>query len=144
LNLSSIDIRLLRAGDEALLARVAPDVFDGTLSTHWLRELLASPQQSLAVAVHEGVVVGMALAVRVLHPDKVSELWLNELAVAATHRRAGVARAMVQALMQEAAAQGCRQMLVTTEQSNQAAQALYRSLGAKPIADGFSVFLRDI
>jgi ribosomal protein S18 acetylase RimI-like enzyme len=137
-------IHILRPGDEALLARVAPDVFDGALSTHWLQQVLASPQQALAVALADGVVVGMALALLVHHPDKASALWLHELAVSATHQRSGFGRAMVRALMAHAAARGCRQLRVSTELSNVAAQALYRSLGARCVDDSFSVFLLDI
>jgi ribosomal protein S18 acetylase RimI-like enzyme len=143
LNAPSISIHILRAGDEALLAHCAPDVFDGAISEHWVRELLASPQQSLVVALEGGVVVGMALAVQVLHPDKASKLWLNELAVAATHRRSGIARRLVTALMQEAKTRGCRQLLVSTEQTNTAARNLYQSLGARCMDDGFCVFVGD-
>ncbi len=140
----AFELRVLRPGDENLLARAAPDVFDGALSSHWAAQLLKQPHQHLGVALHGGVVVGMAMGLCVLHADKAPEYWVKELAVAATHRRSGLGRALLQQLFAQARALGCRQVLVITEQNNSAARALYASVGAKPQHEASVLFELDL
>jgi hypothetical protein len=71
-------IRLLGPGDACVLDDVAPDVFDNAIDPRWTAELLADPRHHLAVAIMNDRVVGMASAVRYVHPDKASQFWINE------------------------------------------------------------------
>ena len=80
------------------------------------------------VAVDESLVVGMASAVEYFHPDKQPQLWINEVGVALTHRRQGIGRRMVQALLEEAEQRGCVFAWLGTDIDNKPAQACFGSV----------------
>ena len=63
------------------------------------------------------------------HPDKRSELFLNEVAVVEQARRGGVARALIDELKQLGRDRRCAVMWVLTDEGNAAAMGLYRSTG---------------
>ncbi len=128
------EIRILSAGDASVLEKVAPDVFDRPVDPGWTREFLADPRHHLAVALDAGVVVGMATAVHYVNPDKPPELWINEVGVAATHRRMGLARRMLEALFARGHSLGCVQAWVLADEPNGVARALYASAGGQPAA----------
>ena len=123
------EIRILRAGDEHVLANVAEGVFDHPVRAELLTEFLSDARHHLAVAVEEQLVVGFASCVHYVHPDKLPELWVNEVGVAPTHQRRGLGRRMLQALFDEARARGCVLAWVLTDRDNAPAMSLYASLG---------------
>ncbi|HEV3165057.1 MAG TPA: GNAT family N-acetyltransferase [Isosphaeraceae bacterium] len=126
----SIEIKVLRAGDEAVLTNVRPDVFDQAVDPRATREFLADPRHHIAVAIEDGVVVGFASGVHYVHPDKPRpELWVNEIAVAPTHRGRGLGKALLNALLQVGRELGCAEAWVLTERTNVAAMGLYGSSG---------------
>jgi GNAT superfamily N-acetyltransferase len=125
------EIRILSPGDASVLDRLAPGVFDQPINPHWTREFLADPRHHLAVAVDETVVVGMASAVHYVNPDKPPELWINEVGVAATHRRMGLARRLLDALFERGRALGCVQAWVLADEPNSIARALYARAGGR-------------
>jgi ribosomal protein S18 acetylase RimI-like enzyme len=125
-----IDIRILRAGDEAILAKVGPEVFDDPVDTEATRRFLADPGHHLAVAIDAGTVVGFASAVHYFHPDKSApEMWINEVGVATTHRERGLGKQILDELLREARALGCSEAWVLTDRSNRPALRLYASMG---------------
>jgi GNAT superfamily N-acetyltransferase len=127
---STTEIKLLYAGDEAVLRAVAPDVFDDPLDAAALLEFLADPRHHLAVAIADGVVVGFVSAVHYVHPDKPApELWINEVGVAPSHQGQGLARRLLETVLNEAQRLGCSQAWVLTNRSNLAAMRLYASGG---------------
>ena len=63
--------------------------------------------------------------VETTHPDKGTEMFLYELAVASEHRRRGIGPALVEALAALARERGCYGMWVGTEPGNAAALATY-------------------
>ena len=130
--MSTIEIRILTQVDAPLLETVAPDVFDEPIDANWSAEFLADPRHHLAVAVEEGVVVGMASSVHYVHPDKPPELWINEVGVAETHRRRGLARRLLEALFERGRGLGCSEAWVLADQSNTTAHRLYESAGGRP------------
>jgi GNAT superfamily N-acetyltransferase len=74
--------------------------------------------------------VGFASAVHYVHPDKPApELWINEVGVASSQLRRGIARAILQRLLEHARDLGCTEAWVLTDRANQAAMALYQSAG---------------
>jgi ribosomal protein S18 acetylase RimI-like enzyme len=65
------------------------------------------------------------------HPDKGTEMFLYELAVAESARGRGVGRALVDALVRRARERGCYGMFVFTDDNNAAALATYHGAGAR-------------
>jgi ribosomal protein S18 acetylase RimI-like enzyme len=134
--LSQSEVRILRAGDESVLDKVAPDVFDDAIDARAAREFLGDPRHRLAVALDAGVVVGFVSAVLYVHPDKPSpELWINEVGVASSHQRRGIARRLLAATLEDARGAGCSEAWVLTDRTNQAAMQLYEATGGDPSAD---------
>ena len=127
---AAIAISLLKPGDDAVLANVAPGVFDDPVDAPAVKRFLADPGHHLAVAIENGTVVGFASAVHYFHPDKPApELWINEVGVATTHRARGLGKRILGRLIEEARALGCAEAWVITDRSNRPALRLYASLG---------------
>ena len=127
---SPVEIKLLGQGDEAVLQSVAEDVFDELIDAAAAAEFLADARHHLAVAVADGVVVGFVSAVHYLHPDKPQpELWINEVGVAPTHQRQGLARKLMDAVLNEGRRLNCSVAWVLTHRSNPAAMGLYAASG---------------
>lgn len=124
------EIRLLTADDCDVLQSVAEDVFDNPLDAAASAEFLADARHHLAVAIADGVVVGFVSAVHYLHPDKPQpELWINEVGVAPSHQRQGLARKLMDAVLDEGRRLGCSVAWVLTHRSNPAAMGLYAASG---------------
>ncbi len=128
--MDDISIRRLRAADTAPLDSVAAGVFDDPIVPARLADYLADPGNLMVLAIADGVVVGRAAAVIHRHVDKPADLYLDELTVAETHRRRGIARRLVAEVTRWAAELGCADCWLAAEASNVTAQALYASLGA--------------
>lgn len=124
-------VRMLRAGEDGLLLHAAPDVFDYTVRPELAREFLADPRHHIAVALESDVVVGFVSAVHYVHPDKPMELWINEVGVAPSHRKRGLAKQMLQTMLAHGRALGCKEAWVLTDADNAAARALYASAGGR-------------
>lgn len=131
----AVEIKILRAGDESILARVAPQLFDNPIDPDLTRQFLADPRHHIAVAIDDSTVVAFATAVDYIHPDAQPQLWINEVAVASTHRRRGLGAAVLKALLDLGRAHRCTEAWVLTDRQNPAAMALYRSLGGIEGAD---------
>ena len=129
-----IEVRILGADDGAVLARVAPEVFDNPVDARWSAEFLADARHHLAIAIDDGTVVGMASAVHYVHPDKPPELWINEVGVAPTHQGRGIAKRLLQALFARGRELGCAEAWVLTESENTAARRLYAAAGGEESA----------
>ncbi|HEX2164214.1 MAG TPA: GNAT family N-acetyltransferase [Thermoanaerobaculia bacterium] len=126
----TIRIEVLGPADAAVLERVAPDLFDDPVDAGATAEVLADPRHHLVVALDGETVVGFVSAVHYVHPDDPRpELWVNEVAVAASHRRRGIGRRMIEAALGLAGRLGCSEAWVLADRSNQAAHRLYRSAG---------------
>src|ERR1700758_4022411 len=138
----AINVRLLEPGDAQILVRVAPDVFDNPVDSDLAAEFLADPRHHIAVAIDDGLVVGSAIAVHYVHPDKPAELWINEVGVAPSHRRRGLGRRALTALLRHGRSLGCVSAWVLTDRDNAAARALYAGTGGIEGADGLGESLR--
>jgi len=84
------------------------------------------------VTIDGGLVVGFVSGVHDVHPDKPPELWINEVAVAPTHVRRGIARSLLRLMFDAGRALGCTQAWVLTDRDNAAAMRLYESVGGDP------------
>jgi len=124
-----MEIRLLTNADGAVLRCVAEGVFDNAVDEALASQFLADPRHHICVAIDGGVVVGFASAVHYVHPDKPTELWINEAGVAPMHQRRGLAKAILRVLLSHARSIGCTQAWVLTDEDNGPARALYQSVG---------------
>lgn len=136
--MSPIEVRLLGSRDSEVLTRVADDVFDAPVDPVWCSEFFRDARHHLAVAIDDGSVVGMVSAVHYVHPDKAPQLWINEIGVAMSHRRRGIARRLLDTILAHGRTLGCTEAWLGTEESNMPARALYRGAGGK--AEPFTLY----
>lgn len=130
-----VEIRVLSSGDEQVLGNVASGLFDNPIDPKLAAEFLCDHRHHMAVAIHDGLVVGFASALHYVHPDKAPQLWVNEIAVARQYRRQGLAKAVLRALFEVGRAHRCTVAWVLTDRTNVAAMALYSSVGGLEGAD---------
>jgi ribosomal protein S18 acetylase RimI-like enzyme len=121
-----IAIRLLAPGDEDVVRRIATSEGSGDPEG-----LLTDPRTLMLVAFDGGLPVGFVLAHELprRHGDR-SKLFVYEVDVAETHRRRGIASALLERLAELARERGIRVGFVLTEPDNGPANALYRDVGA--------------
>ncbi len=130
----SIEIRMLKPGEAAVLSNIAADVFDNEIDAALAKTFLADPRHHIAAALDQGLVVGFASAVDYVHPDKPRELWINEVGTASTHRGQGIGKKVMAALLNHGRALGCTVAWVLTDTDNTAARALYAAAGGKELS----------
>lgn len=137
----TIEIRRLLPGDDAVLGGVAEEVFDEPVDPARLAAYLAAPDHQMIVALSNGIVVGQCAAVVHRHPDKATELYVDEVGVSPAFQRRGIAREMLAAMFALGRELGCAEAWVGTEPDNIAARALYEKLpeSADP-AEGFVMY----
>src|SRR3954464_3449493 len=120
-----IEIRQVKPGDVALFDRVAGAVFDEPVDPGRLAAYLAEPGHHMLVALHAGEVVAQVAAVIHRHPDKATELYIDEVGVTPALQRRGIARAMLDEMLSMGRSLGCEEAWVGTEPHNLAARGLY-------------------
>lgn len=143
----SIDLpqpRIVRLGPQDLaLMDGLLDVFGEAFDDHrayganrpgadYTRSLLAGESFIAVAAVQDGMVVGglAAYEMRKFEQPR-SEVYIYDLAVAATHRRRGIATALIHALRAEAARRGAYVVFVQADHGDDPAIALYTKLGVR-------------
>lgn len=109
----------------ALLEHVADDVFDGEIDPDRLAGFLAENGHLMLVALDDGLVVGQVAGVVHRHPDQPTELYLDNLGVAPSHRRQGIAARLLDEALALGREIGCEEAWVATETHNEAARSLY-------------------
>jgi len=114
------------AGDLEAAARL----FDRPLDEEASRRFLGDERHHLLVARVGAEVVGFVSGVEMTHPDKGTELFVYELAVAEAWRRRGIGTALLRELSLVGRSRGCYGMWVLAEAENEAAVGLYRAFGA--------------
>jgi aminoglycoside 6'-N-acetyltransferase I len=129
----SFTVRRILAGDEAASQSIAPDVFDEPIDRLRLHDYLRQPGHLMVLAFDGGVVVGQCAAVIHRHPGKPTELYVDEVGTASTHRRQGIARAMMDEMFHWGREVGCVEAWLGTELDNVEANGLYR--GYRPSED---------
>src|SRR4051794_7018451 len=123
-------MRIERITDASEVHR-AVDLFDAPPLGQVTERFLAEPGHHLLLAYDaSGRPVGMISGVEMTHPDKGTEMFVYELAVAPQARLQGVGSRLVGALVEVARRHGCYGMWVGTEPDNAAALATYRRAGA--------------
>jgi ribosomal protein S18 acetylase RimI-like enzyme len=137
-------IQFVTAANARLLDRVDDDVFDHPIQPALLDAFLANPANHLVVAVVEGEVIGMASGIAYVHPDKPLQLFVNEVGVSSRFHRRGIGTRLVSALLGRGKEIGCQEAWVATEIGNDAARALYGSLGFREDDDPAVVYVRSL
>lgn len=125
--MAEIEIIWLTADTAHYLDRVAEGVFDHAVRPDQTAAFVAEPSHMMALAVSsDDAVVGMASAVRYLHPDKLPSLWINEVGVGDDWLRQGIASQLMETMLEKAEELGCEGAWLGTETDNIPALALYR------------------
>lgn len=138
----TVELKQLTADDAAVLGRVAVDVFDEPVDPKRLAAYLAEPNHFMIVAIADGEVVGQCAAVVHRHPDKPTELYIDEVGVTPAFQRQGVARQMLDQMFALGKTLGCEEAWVGTEHDNVPARGLYASRGA--MAEPFVMYLYEM
>lgn len=161
--LSAPEIRLLTSDDVALmqdLLSVFGAAFD-EVDTYtaqqpdpgYLRQLLGSDHFIALVALRNHQVVGGLAAYELRKfEQRRSEIYIYDLAVAAAHRRQGIATALIRKLQQVAAAKGAYVIFVQADHGDDPAIALYEKLGVReavlhfdiPVPDALAVNFQEV
>ena len=121
-----ISVKRMQPGDETAFQSIAPEVFDEAIVPERLGDYLRSPGHLMVIAFEGDLVVGQCAGVLHRHPDKPTELYIDEVGTASTHRRMGIARLMMDELFAWGRELGCTEAWLGTETDNEPAKALYR------------------
>ena len=139
----TIAIRQTSATDTDVFDRVAADVFDEPVNPARLKAYLAEPSHLMLVAITDGLVIGQCAAVIHRHPDKVTELYIDEVGVTPAFQRQGIARRLLDEMFALGKSLGCEEAWVGTELDNEPARGLYRA--RKPgTEEPFVVYVYDL
>jgi ribosomal protein S18 acetylase RimI-like enzyme len=122
----AFSLRRVTPADIMLFDTIEQDVFDEPVDPTRLAAYMREPGHLMVVALDGDLVVGQCAGVIHRHPDKANELYVDEVGTASTHRRQGIARAMLDELFEWGRELGCEEAWLGTETDNEPAKALYR------------------
>lgn len=109
-------------------------------SNSYLQGFLSRDSVVVLVALQAGSVIGGLTAYELLKPEQQrSEMYLYDLAVAAEHRRCGVATALISELKLIAKKMGAYEVFVQADYEDPPAIALYSGLGVREDVLHFSM-----
>ena len=96
----------------------------------WLRTRMRVGESVVLVAERDGGIVGFTQLYPMFSSVRTARTWiLNDLFVAEAARRGGIARALLDAAVEFARADGAAGISLETTRDNAAARALYRAAG---------------
>ncbi|MEU5381640.1 GNAT family N-acetyltransferase [Streptomyces sp. NPDC007148] len=123
----------IRRATTVVEVAAAEHLFDHPVRPEWAGRFLAAAGHHLFLAYTDGesAPVGFVSGVETIHPDKGTEMFLYELAVAEPYRRRGIGRALVERLAALARKLDCYGMWVLIDTGNDVALAAYRSAGGE-------------
>ena len=124
-------VKVLSNDDLHLLMNRAEGVFDNPVDEKLASEFLADPRHHIVAAISNGSVIGFVSAVHYIHPDKPTELWVNEVAVSPTYQNKGIGKTLMKETLQFGRELGCVNAWVLTDKENLPANSLYKSAGGK-------------
>ena len=125
-------IQRLRGANQPMTAQELAEVLEVVPRTVYREHLLASGQFiALAVLKHGEVFGGLAAYELKKFERERSELYIYDLAVAAPHRRQGVATALISRLKLIARQRGAHVIFIQADFGDAPATALYTKLGVR-------------
>jgi N-acetylglutamate synthase-like GNAT family acetyltransferase len=137
---SLVTVRDARAGDrEAMLGLLAELGYpsEPRVLERRLKRVDAEPSVSVVVAERDGALVGLA-SLHVLHLIERPPLGrLSAIVVTGSQRRAGVGRALIERIEEDARAAGCDRLEVTSGEWRCSAHSFYRGLGFEETSKRF-------
>jgi ribosomal protein S18 acetylase RimI-like enzyme len=134
-------VRRLRQTDTDI-ARVVEQInsaameIDEPFTQGSLTEFLADDRNIYLIVEADGHLAGALHAIAYTHPAGKRYVYVDEVDTVEAFRRQGVAGAMLQRAREIARAMGAHSIWLGADEGNDAAQALYRSLGAQEIEPG--------
>ncbi len=127
-----MELKRITVDDTEVFDYIADDVFDEPIHPSRLRDYLADASHLMMLAIDDGLVVGQCAAVVHRHPDKVAELYIDEVGTATSHLRQGIARRLMDAIFEWGRELGCEESWLGTELDNVAANGLYQAMDSDP------------
>jgi len=121
-------IELLDETNRSLLDHIAEDVFDHPMNESSVTDFIQCPRHTLALAVEDDVVIGMASGFEYFHPDKKRQFFINEIGVTPVHQRKGIGRRLIRFLLDHAIRLGCCYAWLGTETTNIAGNKCFSSV----------------
>ena len=148
-----LSIRLLTSVDVALIEAVLTtfgeafnevDTYSGARPSRAYLARLLGNDSFIALAALKGseVVGGIAAYELKKFEQERSEIYIYDLAVAAAHRREGIATALIQELKKMAAARGAYVIFVQADLDDAPAIALYTKLGTREDVLHFDIAIK--
>ena len=146
-----INVRQLSSADVRLLAPLFGAYLDfyrvprhPAAEDTFLDERLASSHSTALGAFDGTVLAGFVLCHHTWSSLRLAPVWvLHDLFVQPSHRRHGIARALLHAVQEKAAAAGACEVVLSTAHENRSAQALYENEGFR-LDKEFRVYVRDL
>jgi len=120
-------IREARGEDIPAVAALERATFPAGADEAQFGRMLSDGRHALLLAEEDGEMLGYAWYEFVL-----DEGYVGNVAVARSHRRRGTGRALVEAMIADAAARGLAFLSLEVRESNRPAQALYEKTGFRP------------
>jgi GNAT superfamily N-acetyltransferase len=141
----SYAVRAAEPGDLAAVASLlAPDADPQDLTAPW-HQLMTTANVTVYVAQLAAEVIGTATLAVMPHITYGCRptAFIEAVHVAPAHRRRGVARAMLTALLDDAGAMGCHKVQLVSHKRHRddGGHALYRAVGFHDEAEGFRIYL---
>jgi len=133
-------IRILTAPSSSEIAALAEifdryrvqygETADGARSMEWLEDCLVTGRLHAFVAEEDSNIVGFATTIDVPASLSLAHFWqVRDLFVLRTHRRLGVARALLASIRTAAIHAGALRVVLQTEEANEPAIRLYEGSG---------------
>jgi ribosomal protein S18 acetylase RimI-like enzyme len=125
-----VHVKRLREGDEPSLRKLISIFKPGDETEHHTNQLLGHKDVHLLSAISSEDTIGFLLAYELPRLSTAEKMmFIYELEVTVEHRRKGVGRLLLEAVLTYSHLQGFSKAFVITEESNKAALNLYLSSG---------------
>ncbi len=121
----------VRRVSDGVVPEPLEEVFVDPMTPELLADRASVEGHLLVVAVDDDRTVGQCAAIVQHLAHKAPELHVENVGVAPSHRRRGIASAMLREAMAWGRELGCDEAWIATDVDNDEANALYRSLGSQ-------------